>query len=67
MIQMWCCPALLSYVDTTRRGGNLVGDNPPCTKAHGSAMVSLRKDFFIALPEYQTESGQQLAFAADAL
>ncbi|XP_074892558.1 phosphatidylinositol 5-phosphate 4-kinase type-2 beta isoform X5 [Buteo buteo] len=60
------CPALLCYVDTTRNGGNFLGDNPPSIKTHISAMVSLWKDFFIVLPAYQTESGQQLAFATDA-
>lgn len=66
MVQIWWCPALLCYVDTTRNGGNFLGDNPTSIKTHISAMVSLWKDFFIVLPVYQTESGQQLAFATDA-
>ena len=66
MVQIWCCPALLCYVDMTRSGGNFRGDNPTSTKTHISAMVSLWKDFFRALLVYQTESGQQLAFATDA-
>lgn len=43
-----------------------MGDNPTSPKPHLSAMVALWKDFFIVLPGYHTESGQQFVCATDA-